>query len=58
MKICVLAKQVPDKNSPIELSDARISLNSPVLVTNESDSYAIEEAIPVSYTHLTLPTKA
>ena len=45
MKICVLAKQVPDKNSPIELSDTKISLNSPVLITNESDSYAIEEAI-------------
>ena len=47
MKICVLAKQVPDKNSPIELSDTKISLNSPVLITNESDSYAIEEAIQI-----------
>jgi len=47
MKICVLAKQVPDKNSPIELSDGKIALNSPVLVTNETDSYAIEEAIQI-----------
>ena len=47
MKICVLAKQVPDKNSPIELSNGRISLNSSVLITNESDSYAIEEAIQI-----------
>ena len=47
MKICVLTKQVPDKNSPIELSNNKIILNNPVLVTNESDSYAVEEAIQI-----------
>ena len=47
MKICVLTKQVPDKNSRIELSDDEIILNSPVLITNESDIYAVEEAIQI-----------
>ena len=98
MKICVLIKQVPDKDSQITISDNNLSIQDDNItwVSNESDTYALEEAlqlkethggevtvctmgnesarqvlkdslakgadrgifISVSYTHLTLPTKA
>jgi len=47
MKICVLIKQVPDKNSSINISDKSINIENPVLITNESDGYAVEEAIQI-----------
>jgi len=47
MKICVLVKQVPDKNDKIRLNENQLSVNKENfnLVTNESDNYAIEEAL-------------
>ena len=47
MKICVLMKQVASEDSPLSISDDNksvdnVSLN---LVTNEPDSYALEEAL-------------
>ena len=47
MKICVLVKQVPDKDSEINLSSDGLSINGQNLnlITNESDNYAIEEAL-------------
>ena len=47
MKICVLVKQVSDKNDEIKLNQDQISVNMENfnLVTNESDNYAIEEAL-------------
>ena len=47
MKICVLVKQVPDKNDEIKLNQDQLSVNKENfnLVTNESDNYAIEEAL-------------
>ena len=47
MKICVLIKQVASEDSPISISDDKKSINraSLNLVTNEPDSYALEEAL-------------
>ena len=47
MKICVLVKQVSDKNDQIKLNQDQLSINTQNfnLVTNESDNYAIEEAL-------------
>tara|TARA_B100001142_G_C14343411_1_gene658920 strand:- start:1270 stop:2043 length:774 start_codon:yes stop_codon:yes gene_type:complete len=47
MKICVLVKQVSDKNDEIKLNQDQLSINTQNfnLVTNESDNYAIEEAL-------------
>ena len=47
MKICVLVKQVSDKNDEIKLNQDQLSVNMENfnLVTNESDNYAIEEAL-------------
>tara|TARA_B100000029_G_scaffold460431_1_gene491408 strand:- start:3253 stop:4026 length:774 start_codon:yes stop_codon:yes gene_type:complete len=47
MKICVLVKQVPDKNDEIKLSQDQLSINKENfnLTTNESDNYAVEEAL-------------
>jgi len=47
MKICVLVKQVPDKNDEIKLNSDKLSVdkNNFNFVTNESDNYAIEEAL-------------
>tara|TARA_Y100000996_G_C22545753_1_gene651750 strand:- start:1508 stop:2281 length:774 start_codon:yes stop_codon:yes gene_type:complete len=47
MKICVLVKQVSDKNDEIKLNQDQVSINTENfnLVTNESDNYAIEEAL-------------
>ena len=47
MKICVLMKQVPDKNSAITISEDQksISDSNATWVCNESDNYALEEAL-------------
>tara|TARA_B100002052_G_scaffold54678_2_gene47843 strand:- start:1149 stop:1925 length:777 start_codon:yes stop_codon:yes gene_type:complete len=47
MKICVLVKQVADKNDEINLNEDKLSINESNfnLTTNESDNYAIEEAL-------------
>jgi len=47
MKICVLVKQVPDKNDKIKLNQDQISVDTQNFnfVTNESDNYAVEEAL-------------
>ena len=47
MKICVLVKQVPDKNDEINLNEDKLSVNDSNfnLTTNESDNYAVEEAL-------------
>jgi len=47
MKICVLIKQVPDKNAPLTIADDYLSLldSNITLVSNESDLYALEEAL-------------
>ena len=47
MKICVLIKQVPDKDSPLVIADDHLSLtdNNITWVSNESDNYALEEAL-------------
>ena len=49
MKICVLIKQVPDKDSPLSLSDDNLSISESNItwVANESDSYALEEALQI-----------
>ena len=53
MKICVLVKQVPDKDSNIKLENNALSINTQNLnlVTNESDNYAIEEALLLKENH-------
>ena len=45
MKICVLVKQVPDKNDAIKLNSENLSVDKSNFnfVTNESDNYAVEE---------------
>ena len=47
MKICVLVKQVPDKNDQIKLNleNSSIDKSNFNFVTNESDNYAVEEAL-------------
>ena len=47
MKICVLIKQVPDKESSYKINGDGLSINISDIsfVTNESDSYALEEAL-------------
>ncbi len=53
MKICVLIKQVPDKDSPLTIADDHISLvdNNITWVSNESDNYALEEALLLKEAH-------
>ena len=53
MKICVLIKQVPDKDSPLTIADDHLSLddNNITWVSNESDNYALEEALLLKETH-------
>ena len=53
MKICVLIKQVPDKDSKIVISaDSKSIDNSNVTnVINESDNYALEEALLLKEKH-------
>ena len=47
MKICVLVKQVPDKNDEIKLDQGQqaVDKNNFNFITNESDNYAVEEAL-------------
>ena len=47
MKICVLIKQVPDKDCAINVSENSLSIsnNNITWVSNESDNYALEEAL-------------
>ena len=47
MKICVLIKQVPDKDTSYKINDDDLSINTSDIsfVTNESDNYALEEAL-------------
>ena len=53
MKICVLVKQVPDKDSNIRIGSDGLSIESQNLnlITNESDNYAIEEALLLKEKH-------
>ena len=53
MKICVLIKQVPDKDSPLTIAEDNLSLveNNITWVSNESDNYALEEALQLKETH-------
>ena len=53
MKICVLVKQVPDKDSQIEIAQDQLNLVNENItwVTNESDNYAIEEALLLKEKH-------
>ena len=45
MKICVLMKQVASEDSPLSINSNSIDKASLNLVTNEPDSYALEEAL-------------
>ena len=45
MKICVLMKQVASEDSPLSINNNSIDKSSLNLVTNEPDSYALEEAL-------------
>ena len=49
MKICVLMKQVPDKDSSIKIAMDNLSIDQNMVsfTTNESDSYALEEALQI-----------
>lgn len=49
MKICVLMKQVPDKDSPLKISfdNVTIDKNMVTYATNECDSYTLEEALQI-----------
>jgi len=53
MKICVLIKQVPDKNSPLTISGDHLSLldSNITWASNESDLYALEEALLLKEAH-------
>ena len=49
MKICVLIKQVPDKDTAYQINDDNLTINTSDVsfVTNESDNYALEEALQI-----------
>ena len=53
MKICVLIKQVPDKNSSLSIAEDYRSLEETNItwVSNESDNYALEEALLLKEAH-------
>ena len=53
MKICVLMKQVPDKNTPLKIAEDHCSLEKTHVtwVSNESDNYALEEALLMKESH-------
>ena len=53
MKICVLIKQVPDKNASLSISENQSSLDTQNItwVSNESDNYALEEALLMKEVH-------
>ena len=55
MKIAVCAKQIPDPALDITYSEGLVS-RPDEQVLDDTDRYGIEVALPVSYTHLTLPT--
>jgi electron transfer flavoprotein beta subunit len=53
MKICVLMKQVPDKDATLKIDATGfgIDTNDLTFVTNESDNYALEEALLLKETN-------
>ena len=53
MKICVLIKQVPDKNASLAIAENQQSLEDHNItwVSNESDNYALEEALLIKEAH-------
>ncbi len=53
MKICVLMKQVPDKDSTLKIDASNLGIENSDLtfVTNESDNYALEEALLLKEAH-------
>ena len=53
MKICVLMKQVPDKDAALKINATGLGIDTADLtfVTNESDSYALEEALLLKESH-------
>jgi electron transfer flavoprotein beta subunit len=53
MKICVLVKQVPDKDSDIKVenNENKISNQNLNFITNDSDNYAVEEALLLKEKH-------
>ncbi len=53
MKICVLIKQVSDKDSSLNIADDHLTLveNNITWVSNESDNYALEEALLLKEKH-------
>ena len=53
MKICVLIKQVPDKDSSLTIADDHLTLveNNITWVSNESDNCALEEALQLKEKH-------
>ena len=53
MKICVLMKQVPDKDSRLKIDATNLGIENSDLtfVTNESDNYALEEALLLKEAH-------
>ena len=53
MKICILIKQVPDKNASLSINDNQSSIETQNItwVSNESDNYALEEALLMKEVH-------
>ena len=53
MKICVLIKHVPDKNASLKINEtgSGIDMTNLTLITNESDNYALEEALLIKEKH-------
>ena len=53
MKICVLMKQVPDKDAALTIDSTGLGIdtNNLTFVTNESDNYALEEALLIKEAH-------
>lgn len=53
MKICVLMKQVPDKDAALTIDGTGLGIetNNLTFVTNESDNYALEEALLLKEAH-------
>jgi len=47
MKVCVLMKQVPDKDATLKINTTGLGIDTSDLnfITNESDNYALEEAL-------------
>ena len=53
MKVCVLMKQVPDKNASLKIAADNCSIinENITLACNESDNYALEEALLIKEKH-------